>query len=44
MRSQLSGSDLAGFRAKLRNLLGVPVGAARAGQLAGGEKKAKPAG
>ncbi len=27
MRAQLSGADLAGFRAKLRNLLSVPAGA-----------------
>ncbi len=29
VRSQLSGDDLAAFRAKLRNLLSVPIGAAR---------------
>ena len=40
-RSQLSGPELAGFRAKLRNLLAVPVGAARAGQMASA-KTAKP--
>ena len=29
-RSQLSGADLAGFRSRLRSLLGTPVGAAKA--------------
>jgi murein DD-endopeptidase MepM/ murein hydrolase activator NlpD len=43
MRSQLSGADLASFRAKLRNLLSVPAGAARAGQMASSARKAKPA-
>ncbi|HEY0627203.1 MAG TPA: peptidoglycan DD-metalloendopeptidase family protein [Allosphingosinicella sp.] len=38
-RAQLSGSDLANFRAKLRSLLSVPVGAARS---ANKETAAKP--
>jgi murein DD-endopeptidase MepM/ murein hydrolase activator NlpD len=42
-RSRLDGADLASFRARLRNLLSVPTGAARAGQLAVAGK-AKPAG
>ena len=39
MRSQLSGGDLAAFRAKLRGLLSVPVGAVRMAEAA---KAAKP--
>jgi hypothetical protein len=30
MRSQLSGDDLASFRARLRSFLSLPVGAAQA--------------
>jgi murein DD-endopeptidase MepM/ murein hydrolase activator NlpD len=42
-RAQLSGEDLARFRAKLRNLLSVPVGAAaRPSRMAAAPEKAKP--
>ena len=34
-RAQLSGSELASFRSRLRSLLATPVGAARTGQAAG---------
>jgi murein DD-endopeptidase MepM/ murein hydrolase activator NlpD len=34
-RAQLSGGDLASFRARLRSLLGTPVGAAQSAQTAG---------
>jgi murein DD-endopeptidase MepM/ murein hydrolase activator NlpD len=43
-RAQLSGRDLAQFRAKLRNLLSVPVGAARPSRMAAtAADKGKPA-
>ena len=42
-RAQLSGDDLARFRAKLRNLLSVPVGAAKASRMASVPDKGKPA-
>jgi murein DD-endopeptidase MepM/ murein hydrolase activator NlpD len=42
MRAQLSGGELASFRGRLRNLLSVPVGAARAGAMASAPKKVKP--
>jgi hypothetical protein len=38
-RAQLSGSELASFRARLRSLLGVPVGMAKA-PTSSGEAKA----
>ncbi|HZG09400.1 MAG TPA: peptidoglycan DD-metalloendopeptidase family protein [Allosphingosinicella sp.] len=38
MRSQLAGGDLAAFRARLRGLLSVPVGATRMAQAPGGKK------
>ena len=40
MRSQLSGNDLAAFRAKLRNLLSVPAGGVRMAEA--GKAKPKP--
>jgi hypothetical protein len=42
-RAALSGSDLAAFRARLRGLLGTPVGAAQAQQqTATGPQRATP--
>jgi murein DD-endopeptidase MepM/ murein hydrolase activator NlpD len=42
-RSQLSGSDLAAFRTRLRGLLGTPVGAAQTqSQQAAGPRRAAP--
>ena len=38
MRSQLAGGDLAAFRAKLRGLLSVPVGATRMAEAPGAKK------
>jgi hypothetical protein len=42
MRSQLSGADLGNFRARLRRLLSVPVGAMQ--QASAAAPAAKPAG